>query len=157
MKTDPPTDQSITVDTDLARPPETVWRTLTEPALLATWLMPNDIRPVLGHRFNFRTAPVRGWDGVVHCEVLEVEPHRRLSYSWRSGLDEKGDHPGRLDTIVTWTLSPTAAGGTRLRLEHTGFLPFNAYAAKGADWGWRSKFLPRLAEVLADLVADAVV
>jgi uncharacterized protein YndB with AHSA1/START domain len=147
-----PKGQSITVDYDLVRPPEKVWRALTEPALLATWLMENDIRPVVGHRFKFRAAPTPGWDGVVHCEVLTVEVNRRISYSWRSGMQEEDDHPGRLDTLVTWTLSPTPEGGTRLRLEHTGFLPTNAYAWKGAEWGWRSKFLPKLAETVATAV-----
>jgi uncharacterized protein YndB with AHSA1/START domain len=144
-----PQGQSITVDYNLSRPPEKVWRALTEPALLAAWLMDNDIVPVVGHRFTFRTEGAPGWDGVVHCEVLVVEPNRRISYSWRSALDETEDHPLRLDTVVTWTLSPTSAGGTHLRLEHTGFLPTNAFAAKGARWGWSSKFLPRLAETIS--------
>ena len=153
-----PKGQSITIDYDLARAPEKVWRALTEPALLAAWLMENDIVPVVGHRFTFRAPPVpasasaSGWDGVVHCEVLGVEPHRRISYSWRSAPDEKEDHPLRLDTVVTWTLSPTDTGGTQLRLEHTGFLPTNAFAAKGAQWGWSSKFLPRLADTIATVV-----
>lgn len=141
--------QSITVDYALPRPPAKVWRTLTEPALLGIWLMENDIRPVVGHRFNFRAAPAPGWDGVVHCEVLAEEPHRLFRYSWCSGGDQKEGHPARLDTIVTWTLAPTGSGGTRLRLEHTGFLPTNAGAAQGADWGWRNRFLPKLSQALS--------
>jgi uncharacterized protein YndB with AHSA1/START domain len=142
---------SITIDYDLPRPPATVWRTLTEPALLAGWLMENDIRPVVGHHFNFRAPAGPGWDGVVHCEVLAVEPNRLLSYTWRSGPDQPEGAPGRLETVVTWTLSPSDTGGTRLRLAHTGFLPANAFAFKGADWGWRSKFLPRLAEAVGSV------
>jgi len=38
--------------------------------------MPNDFKPVVGHAFTFRTEPVsqHGFDGVVHCEVLDLEP-----------------------------------------------------------------------------------
>src|SRR5216684_6808668 len=103
--------RSISLEYDLPHPPAKVWRTLTEPALLAKWVMSNDIEPLVGHRFTFRAEPMPWWDGIVHCEVLEVEPHRRLRYSWRSG----GSSP--LDTVVTWTLAPTQSGGTRLALE----------------------------------------
>jgi DNA-binding transcriptional ArsR family regulator len=47
--------------------------------LIEQWLMQNDFRPVVGHRFNFRTTPMPHWNGVVDCEVLVVEPHERLS------------------------------------------------------------------------------
>src|SRR5438309_2185246 len=83
--------------------------------LLASWLMPNDRRPVVGHRFTMRAQPQGGWDGVVHCEVQIVEPPSLLRYSWRGG---SGDVETLLDSVVTWRLTPTAAGGTLLRLEH---------------------------------------
>jgi uncharacterized protein YndB with AHSA1/START domain len=92
-------------------PPEVVWRALTERDALAAWLMENDFAPRLGHRFRFRARPVGGWDGIVESEVLELDPPRRLALLWRSNL---------LDTRVTFTLEP-AAGGTRLRLVHSGF------------------------------------
>jgi uncharacterized protein YndB with AHSA1/START domain len=77
------TKQSIIVDYELPDSPKKVWRALTEPKLLEAWLMPNDIQPVVGHRFNFYTQPVPGWDGTVHCEILEVLPQQRLVYAWR--------------------------------------------------------------------------
>ena len=113
--------QSIVVEYDLPYPPEKVWRALAEPELLARWLMPNDIKPEVGHRFTFRAAPVPGWDGIVHCEVLVVEPHRRLRYSWRGGSDRLKEYGAPLDTVATWTLARTASGGTHLRLDHDGF------------------------------------
>ena len=80
--------QSIEVDYELPQPPEKVWRTLTEPALLARWLMQNDIKPVVGHKFTFQAEPIPGqWDGRVDCEVLAVEPLRLLRYSWQGGTD----------------------------------------------------------------------
>ena len=134
--------QSIHVDYDLPHPPAKVWRALTEPEILGSWLMTNDFRPVIGHRFTFQAAPMPGWDGVVHCEVLEAEAPRVLRYSWRGGPEGS-----RLDTIVHWTLTPTPAG-TKLTLEHSGFLPANAFAFAGLSKGWRGTVGERLAAVL---------
>ncbi len=138
--------QSICVDYDLSHPPSKVWRALTESGLLSAWLMPNDIRPVVGHRFTFKSQPMPGWDGVVHCEVLEVEPLRRIRYSWRGGAEG-----WVLDSTVTWTLTPTRAG-TRLTLEHAGFLPRNAFAFDVMGKGWRGKMVDRFNEVLSQIV-----
>ena len=70
-------------------PPERVWRALTDSAVMGDWLMPNDFKPVVGHKFQFRAKPQPGWDGIVNCEVIEVEPPRSLAYTWTSnaGLD----------------------------------------------------------------------
>ncbi len=141
--------QTIVVEYELERPPEEVWRALTEPKLLAAWLMENDLRAVVGHRFTFRAQPVPGWDGVVHCEVLEVEPLARLRYSWCGGSDERQGYGLRLDTVVTWTLTATPSGGTHLRLEHSGFLPKDAFAFDGLKKGWEGKVGDRMAAVLA--------
>jgi uncharacterized protein YndB with AHSA1/START domain len=85
-----------------------------------------------------------GWDGVVHCEVIEARPPERLVYTWRGG----GDAPAmRLDTRVTWTLA-AAAGGTRLRLEHSGFTAANAFAFDTMGKGWRGKLADRIRQVL---------
>jgi len=87
-----------------------VWQALTDPALLARWLMPNDFKPVTGHTFTFRTEPVpqHGFDGIVHCEVLDLEPPRLLRFSWRAG---------KLGTVVSWSLVPEGTG-TRLLITH---------------------------------------
>ena len=100
--------RSITVERDIPHPPEKIWRALTQPHLIEEWLMKNEFRPVVGHRFNLRAE----W-GVVDCEVRQVEEHRTLAYSW-------GDHD--LKSVVTWTLIPTDTG-TKLRMEQTGFRP----------------------------------
>lgn len=133
--------QVIEMAFDLAKPPATVWRALTEPALLAKWVMPNDIVAVVGHAFTFRSEPQPGWDGIIQSTVLEVVPHEKLAYTWVSG---------GIDTVVTWSLAPTPDGGTRLQLSHAGFQPSQGQAAAGANWGWK-KFGATLAEVLATL------
>ncbi|MFJ8582012.1 SRPBCC domain-containing protein [Micromonospora sp. NPDC093277] len=134
---------SIAVDQFLAHPPARVWRVLTDSDLLARWLMPNDFRPVPGHRFTFRTTPRPGqdFDGVVHCEVLELDEPRRLRWAWRGG---------HLDTVVTWTLVPEGRG-TRLFLEHSGFDPEDPVQRRTftlLDGGWRTHVWARLAETL---------
>lgn len=143
--------QSIVVKYELAQAPEKVWRALTEPKLLAAWLMDNDIAPVVGHRFQFRAQPVPGWDGVVDCEVLEVVPFERLSYSWRGGSDQLEGYGGKLDTVVTWTLEKSASGGTLLELNHSGFTPKNALAFENLGKGWRGKLAERIERVLTEL------
>jgi uncharacterized protein YndB with AHSA1/START domain len=129
--------QTIVVEYDFPHPPEKVWRVLTEPDLLAKWLMPNDIQAVVGHAFTFHTQPVPGFDGIAHCQVLVAEPYRRLSYSWRGGSHELHGYGAYIDTVVTWTLTPTSAGGTHLRLEHGGFAPEVSETFDIMDKGWR--------------------
>jgi uncharacterized protein YndB with AHSA1/START domain len=103
--------RDLSFEYDYPFPVADVWWALTDAATLSDWLMPNDIRPVVGHRFRFETKPAPGFDGIVHCEVLRVEPLHVLSYTWRGG---------GVDTVVTFTLTPTPEG-TRLRLDHVGF------------------------------------
>jgi uncharacterized protein YndB with AHSA1/START domain len=136
--------QSISMEFDLPHPPSKVWRALTEPELLAKWLMPTDMQPVVGKNFTFKTQPSPGWDGTVNCEVKEIELHKRLRYSWAGG---------GIDTVVTWSLAPTAKGGTLLRLEQSGFRPDKSERRffEGAKMGWQYMAAQRLPEVLGQI------
>jgi uncharacterized protein YndB with AHSA1/START domain len=138
--------RSVVVERAFPHPPEKVWRALTEGPLIEQWLMKNDFRPVVGHRFQFRAEPNPHWNGVTDCEVLAVELHRRLSYRWRSSGEEAADG---LDTVVTWTLSP-ADGGTLVRMEHSGFRLEDEGFYQGAGYGWQ-KFVGSLQRVVAGL------
>lgn len=140
--------ESIVVECDLPDPPERVWRALTDPDLLAAWLMPNNFRAEVGARFQFRTAPAPGWSGIIECEVLDVMPHRLLVYSWRGGSKSIGGYGHELDTVVTWKLAPLENGGTRLCLEHSGFDP-EGFAFKVMGQGWKRKISERITQVLA--------
>jgi len=135
--------QAIHQQYDLPYPPAKVWRALTDPELLGQWLMSTDMQAAVGNSFTFRMEPSQWWDGIVHCEVLELEREKRLSYTWRSGPESSP-----LDTVVTWTLTPTGQG-TRLTLEHTGFVPKNKFAFQGAEQGWQRNVGERLRQVLA--------
>jgi uncharacterized protein YndB with AHSA1/START domain len=139
--------ESIDLHFDFPDPPATVWRALTEPALLEAWLMPNDIAPIVGHKFNFRTQPIGDWNGIVDCEVMEVVPEKKLSYTWLGGSENDDAYGHKLDTLLTFTLTPNADGGTHLHLIHEGFQA-DDYAFKMLGQGWRSRTLSRLSEAL---------
>ena len=124
---------SVVVEREIPHPPEKIWRALTQPHLIGEWLMTNNFRPVVGHRFDLSAD----W-GAVDCRVLTVEPNRRLSYTW----DTKD-----LESLVTWTLTPTSTG-TRLRMEQTGFRPDQQPYYRGAKVGWQ-RFFAKLEQVLA--------
>jgi uncharacterized protein YndB with AHSA1/START domain len=112
--------ESIVVECDLAEPPAKVWRALTEPVLLAAWLMPNDIRPEVGARFTFQADADAG-SRAIACEVLAAEAPHLLRYSWRSDDADRAADDCILDSTVTFVLTGTADGGTHLRLVHDGF------------------------------------
>ena len=99
--------RSIVIERVMPHPPEKIWRALTQSPLIEEWLMKNDFRPVVGHKFNFRADPMPGWNGVTDCEVLVVEPNERLSYSWNASGEEAVNG---LKTVVTWTLTPVDGG-----------------------------------------------
>jgi uncharacterized protein YndB with AHSA1/START domain len=138
--------RSIVVERVMNHTPEKVWRALTQGPLIEEWLMKNDFRPVVGHKFNFRAEPMPQWNGVVDCEVLIVEPNKRLSYSWNASGDEAANG---LKTIVTWTLTP-ADGGTHIRMEQSGFRPEDERFFQGANYGWQ-KMVAGLERVTAGL------
>jgi uncharacterized protein YndB with AHSA1/START domain len=135
---------SILMERELPYPVEKVWRAITESHLLADWLMANDFKAEVGHRFTFRHKPMPHWNGVTDCEVIEVTPMTRLAYTWSSSGEEAANG---VRTRVTWTLEPSAKGA-RLRMEQSGFRPDQERAQSGAGIGWR-QFLARLEELLA--------
>ncbi|HZO21572.1 MAG TPA: SRPBCC domain-containing protein [Steroidobacteraceae bacterium] len=112
---------AVVSECELGAAPERVWRALTEPELLAKWLLPNDIRPLRGARFTLQGPPGTP-DGRVECEILEAQPNRLLQYRWRIAADGSEAAAGPpLDSTVTFELFPTITGGTLLRVIHAGF------------------------------------
>jgi uncharacterized protein YndB with AHSA1/START domain len=125
--------RSVVVERDIPFPAEKIWRALTQPHLIEEWLMKNDFKPVIDHRFNLRAD----W-GAVDCQVVAIEPNKRLSYTWAAY---------GLETIVTWTLTPTSKG-TLLRMEQAGFRSDQQQAYDGAKAGW-PPFFAKLEQVAA--------
>jgi uncharacterized protein YndB with AHSA1/START domain len=124
--------RSIVVERVMPHAPEKIWRALTQSALIAEWLMTNDFQPAVGHRFNFRSTPIAGWNGVADCEVLVLEPPRRLAWSQCGSGEQAADG---LKSVVTWTLTPVA-GGTCVRMEHAGFRPQDEAGYRVMSGGW---------------------
>lgn len=138
-KTDPKQSEAVALELDLQHPPQKVWRALTEPALLSEWLLPIvELKLQPGAEFTFKAPPQPHWDGIVNARMIEVEPHKRLSYRWVVG---------DIDTVVTFTLTPTAAG-TRLSLVQSGFKPTQKQNFGGARYG-----LKMMGQRLIDLLA----
>ncbi|HLX85808.1 MAG TPA: SRPBCC domain-containing protein [Terriglobales bacterium] len=135
-----PATRTLVIEREMPHPPEKIWRALTEGALIKEWLLENDFEPRVGHKFRFRANPVKNWNGVIECEVLIVEPHKKLSYSWGS--------LGTGSTVV-WTLVATN-GGTLLRMEQSGFESDQGANYKGANYGWQ-KFIGNIERVVARL------
>ena len=132
--------RSVVIEKTFPHPPAKLWRALTDPAILAQWLLANDFAPVLGREFQFRNQPVANWDGVIDCKVLALEPPRYLSYSWRAFGSE---------SLVQFTLTPVP-GGTHLRMEHSGFRADQQAAYQGASYGWQ-RFLGNLDRLLGEV------
>jgi uncharacterized protein YndB with AHSA1/START domain len=130
--------RSVVVEREFPHAPEKVWRALTQPHLIEGWLMANDFKPDVGHRFNLRRSPKPDVNIVIDCQVVAVEPHKMLSYSWVAF---------GLESVVTFTLTATRTG-THLRMEQEGFGPGQGQAYAGAKGGWQG-FFADLEQVLA--------
>jgi uncharacterized protein YndB with AHSA1/START domain len=134
-------EREIYIERYYAHPPQRVWAAITESDLIAAWYMPNDFRAEVGHRFTFRTDPAPNFDGLLHCEVVAVDPPRLLAYTFLGGWMDRA-------TLVTWTLT-AQNGGTLLVLAHTGFTQLSDPAIRGIlESGWGT-FLPRLDALMA--------
>jgi len=127
-KTVPSQTEAIAFRIELRHPPEKVWRALTDPDLLAQWLLPTTgfaLEP--GGAFTLQAPPQPGWDGTVNCQLVEIEPLRKLRYTWVVG---------DIDTVVTFTLAPTESG-TTLSVVQSGFKPDQKQNFGGARYGWK--------------------
>lgn len=131
--------QDLSLDFQFNSSIKQVWDALTDSDKLAKWVMDNNFKPIVGHRFQFRREPIEGWDGIIHCEVLEVDEPHRLSYTWIS----RGEN-----TTIIWILKEDEDGTVQLHLDQIGFSKDKAFT--GAKNGWTS-MCSKLEKVLAEL------
>jgi uncharacterized protein YndB with AHSA1/START domain len=135
---------TLTLDFQYTTTIEKLWSALTDSSKLAKWVanihtgqpMENDFKPVVGHRFQFRTQPNEFWNGIIEGEVLIVDAPNRVSYTWSSGAEKH---------TITWTLQDLGDGKVNLHLEQSGIS--NAPALEGAKYGW-STWCDELVKVL---------
>lgn len=113
------------------QPPGEVWDYLTKSDLLSQWLMKNDFKLIIGHKFQFQSTPGHDCEtaGTAYCEVLEIVPQKKLSYSWKTGKGKEMT----VDSMVIWTLTEKP-GGTELLLQHNGFDLIQDYESHAEGW-----------------------
>ena len=123
---------------DFNVPAAILWRALTDSELLSAWLMPNDFRPEVGHRFTMTTDPAPLFDGTVHLEVLEIDPPHRMCWSWKGGP---------VDTTVTFSVTELGPRSCRFEFVQEDFQGLGAeFARFFLSGGWR-KLAPLLSAV----------
>lgn len=119
-----------------AHPRQKVWVALTDPKAVAEWMMANDFKPEVGHRFHFRVDPQPGFNGEIACEVTACEPPARLVYTFQGTQSDQ-------ETVVEWTLRERD-GGTDLVLVHSGFTGLGGFIlSRILKGGWK-KMMPAL-------------
>jgi uncharacterized protein YndB with AHSA1/START domain len=132
----------------IAAAPETVFRFLVEPALMARWIgLSHTLEPQPGGLFRVEVSHGHVARGV----YTDVVPPRRVAFTWGwEGQDVLP--PGA--SLVEIDLEPRD-GGTLLRLRHSGLpeaaLPPFSPARHGERW---SAYLARLAAVACHDPAD---
>ena len=131
--------QEIKLTRQFSQSPQEVWEYLTRPELLEQWLVKKiDFQPIPGHKFSFTSKA-----GKVTCEVLEVRPFTKLSYSWQfNSADNKP-----VDSKVMWTLFPKE-DGTELQLIHNGFTVSEDLALHNNGWAILGSRLIELLNVI---------
>ena len=134
----------VSLDYQFNKSIEQVWNALTDSDMLAKWIWKNDFQPIVGHKFQFRDEPNEWWDGIVDCEVLEVDEPNKLSYTWVSAGES---------TTVTWTLKEGSDGTVDLHFAQTGFseeTKARQGAIEGATYAW-TNIGNQLEKLLAEL------
>lgn len=125
---------AIERELELRQSPERVWKALTDPDELSRWFSSTaslDLRP--GGDATFTWAPGHGDSGTYHARVERVDPPNSFAYTWaRDAEAQVEDGPS---TLVEWELTPTATGGTLLRLRESGFAEEDHRAGNDEGWG----------------------
>ena len=137
----------IKAEIEIAATPERVFRSLTDPTELAAWWGSDEMYRTFdwmidlraGGKWSTSALGADGTKGTVDGEYIEVDPPKRLVYTWRPSWDDFQV------TTVQYDLQPTATG-TRLLVTHTGFGD-RAMAAAGTGEGWK-----RVLEWMGDYV-----
>jgi uncharacterized protein YndB with AHSA1/START domain len=143
MEESPSTSGALRVRRFIRATPDEVFRAWTEPGLIEGWMSPaGSARAEVDLRVGGRFRVVMAGAGmeIEHTgEYLEVQPPKRLSFTWRS------PYTGNDPSVVRVVLSPLE-DGTELVLTHER-LPEGAAPSHRDGWG---RMLERLIELLKE-------
>ena len=143
--------KSIRREVVLPHTPDEVWIGLTTPEAIAEWLMPNDFKAEVGHKFRLQVDGNFLFSGINECEVLEVDPPHRLVYSWVI-VPKDDDKPRHEPMTLTWTLEPVQ-DGTKLVLVQSGVENIHWLYRFMMSGGWGryiGSLLPKILRNVAD-------
>jgi uncharacterized protein YndB with AHSA1/START domain len=134
------TQAAVAVEVQIDASPETVFDFFTDPDKMIQWMGRSaelDPRP----QGNFR-VDINGRD-VARGEYVELDPPRRVVFTWGWESEESSVRPG--GSTVEITLAPEGQG-TRVRLAHHGLPSEESQSAHRHGW---EHYMPRLATVAA--------
>jgi uncharacterized protein YndB with AHSA1/START domain len=130
---------SVERELAIAASPETVWQFLVEPEKAIRWMGENaSLDPRVGGQYRVGVIPGHTASG----EFVEVDPPRRLVYTWGWEPGEDGPNPVPPGSSTIEIELVPDGDGTLLRFSHRG-LP-GADAARSHAHGW-DHYLERLA------------
>lgn len=114
-------------------PLEKVWKAITDKDQMKRWHFDlPEFRPEVGFEFQFEGGTEE--KSYLHlCQVTEVVPGQKLTYSWRYDGYEG-------NSFVTWELFAEGTDRTRLKLTHAGLETFpkhiTDFARENFEAGW---------------------
>jgi uncharacterized protein YndB with AHSA1/START domain len=121
--------EQVAVTAAINRPAKQVFTGLIDPQQLERYLADKaTVEPRPGGKYDF------GWGGNGPIKILELEPDRKLTYSWH------------LDTVVNWILDDSE-GGTRITLVHSGFAKDRSTDDYTAGWWKFVNYLKSMVEI----------
>jgi uncharacterized protein YndB with AHSA1/START domain len=165
-------ERTIKIKKHLSYKTEYVWAALTKASLLGKWFMENDIRPELHSEFTFRMSPQKGWDGITHCRIIELEPMKLIAYTYCgeatgektlacAGIhSDKADKATKgiftkLDTVLRFKIEPTCGNETILHLEHSGYNGLKLVIVSFImGMGWEKQLNKKLPKVLEEISSE---
>jgi uncharacterized protein YndB with AHSA1/START domain len=122
--------------------PAEAWAALTIPERVAEWF--TDASPLgsvgTAYRLDF------GDGSIVEGVVTELEPGRRFAYTW-AWADAEAE--AGQQTLVSWSVEPLDAGGSRVTLVHEGWTEAGLDEATRDDHqGYWAGYVEDLAAIL---------
>jgi len=125
--------QPIVIERTFNAPVAAVWKAITDKDEMKSWYFDlAEFKAEKGFMFQFSGGPDDGPQYLHLCEVTEVIPNKKLTYSWRYD-----GYPG--NSFVTFELFEKEEN-TLLRLTHTGLESFPAdnkdFAKNNFVKGW---------------------